>query len=140
VTQAAIDSNIKDSTILYVETQESPKLALATFAAGRSEQSRFDLIFDSTREVTFSVKGKAEVHIVGYYSANNGLDDEYDFGSSDEDEDEENDELDGAPPAKKAKNGIKNKHLSTAKSGKTSTSTSRASSAAPATKGKGRKK
>jgi len=100
VTQAAIDSTDKDPSVLYVESEGNPKLALATLANGRTEQARFDLIFESGAELTFSVKGKADVHLVGYYTSTGGmddsdLDDEYDFGSEDEDEEED---LEGEAP------------------------------------------
>jgi len=54
---------------------------------GKVEQQSLNLTFPLTSQVKFTLKGKGEIHLVGYYEP---IEDPYDF-SSDEDLDEDDD-------------------------------------------------
>jgi len=100
LTQAATDKSAAEPTTLYCQTEEiKDKLVICTLTWGRIEQARLDLIFESETEVTFSVSGKGDIHVSGYF-----VEEELppDFDSEDEeDEEEEMDEMEASPVLKK---------------------------------------
>jgi len=86
LTQAATDKSATEPTTLYVQAEGLNKLIVCTLQWGRTDQARLDLIFESELDVTFSVVGKGDVHVSGYYVEQEGVSE---FGSDDEGEEEE---------------------------------------------------
>jgi len=102
LTQAATDKSASEPTTLYCQTEEiKDKLVICTLTWGRMEQARLDLIFESETDVTFSVSGKGDIHVSGYF-----VEEELppDFDSEDEeDEEDEVDEMEESSPILKKK-------------------------------------
>jgi len=100
LTQAATDKSATEPTTLYCHTEEiKDKLVICTLTWGRTEQVRLDLIFESESNVTFSVSGKGDVHVSGYF-----VEEEMhpDFDSEDEEDEEEDvDEMESSPISNK---------------------------------------
>jgi len=98
LTQAATDKSASDPTTLYCQTDEiKDKIVICTLSWGRIEQARLDLIFESETKVTFSVSGKGDVHISGYF-VEEELSPDFD---SDEEDEEEVEEMESSPISKK---------------------------------------
>jgi len=99
LTQAATDKSASEPTTLYCQTEEiKDKLVICSLTWGRMEQARLDLIFESETEVTFSVSGKGDIHVSGYF-----VEEELppDFDSEDEEDEEDVDEMESSPISKK---------------------------------------
>jgi nucleophosmin 1 len=86
--------------------------SLCNLQKDKVESHIFDIYFRVTQKVSFSVKGKGEVHLTGYWEPTEDMLDDLGYGGADleglEDEEEEDDEEALAAVSKNIKEAKKN--------------------------------
>mmetsp|Transcript_27708 Transcript_27708/g.31952 ORF Transcript_27708/g.31952 Transcript_27708/m.31952 type:complete len:350 (-) Transcript_27708:156-1205(-) len=82
---AVLGTQEKTGKTTLIAEVEGKKHVLAHLVADRTEQVSFDLYFKVDQDVTFSVQGKGEVHLGGYFEPS-GFDEDEDDEEDDEDE------------------------------------------------------
>jgi len=77
LTQAATNQSATSPTTLWVSARGVGKIVLCTLHWGHNEQSKLDLMFESERELEFSVSGgNGQIHLTGYTVTEEQFDDD----------------------------------------------------------------
>lgn len=97
VSNAALGLNAKGTAAVFAKV-DGKEFVITHLTAGKTEHTSLDLYFRNDQEVTFGVKGEAEVHLSGYFEPDHGDDEEdmygdFPYGEEEDDEEEDDEEL-----------------------------------------------